>query len=140
MASDEKTGFFVGLLFIFVVAWALNGVPRCGETIGSNELTAVMVSRPVGIRPGLQQEFFWPRPIQQQPGPEASPPQQDHKDTRQAPPSESYSVQEGDTLWRIAARQLGEGRRYKEIVELNAGLVDDENSLAVGTRLIMPAR
>ena len=139
MTSNEKTGFFIGLLFIFVVAWALNGVPRYGETTGSNELTAVMVSRPVGIRPGLQ-EFFSPQPAQGQSVPEASPPQQNHKKTRQAPPAESYIVQEGDTLWRIAARQLGEGRRYKEIAELNAGLVNDENALAVGTQLIIPAR
>jgi len=139
MASDEKTGFCVGLLFILVVAWALNGVPRDGETTGSNELTAVMVSSAVGIRPGLQ-EFFSPQPAQGQSVPEVSPPQQDHHDTRQAPPAEPYIVQEGDTLWRIAARQLGEGRRYKEIAELNTGLVNDENSLAVGTRLIMPAR
>jgi hypothetical protein len=139
MASDEKTGFLIGLLFIFVVAWALNGVPHYGETTGCNELTAVMVSRPVGIRPGLQ-EFFSPQPAQEKSIPEASPSQQDRQDTQQTPHGESYIVQEGDTLWRIAARQLGEGRRYKEIAELNAGLVNDENSLAVGTHLIMPTR
>ena len=137
MASDEKTGFVVGLLFILIVAWALNGVPRYDETTGSNELTAVMVTRPVGIRPGLQ-EFFSPQPVQGQSVSEASPPQQDHKKTQQASPAEPYLVQEGDTLWRIAARQLGEGRRYKEIAVLNAGLVNDENSLAVGMHLIMP--
>ena len=140
MASGEKTGFVIGLLFIFVVAWALNGIPHSGETTGSKELTAAMVSRPIGIRPKLQQEFFRPRPIQQQPGPEASPPKQNNRDAQQTSPAEPYMVQEGDTLWRIAARQLGDGRRYKEIVELNAGLADDENSLAVGTQLIIPAR
>jgi len=49
-------------------------------------------------------------------------------------------VQEGDSLWRIAAEQLGEGSRYIEIAELNAGILDDEDSLVVGTRLRIPAR
>jgi nucleoid-associated protein YgaU len=139
MASDEKTGFIIGLLFISVVAWALNGIPRGIETSGSNELTAAMVSRPVGIRPGLQ-KFFSPKPAQEEPVLETSPPLQDDKDRQYTPPDETYVVQEGDTLWRIAAQQLGEGRRYKEIAELNAGLVKDVNTLAVGTRLTMPPR
>jgi len=139
MASGEKTGFVIGLLFIFVVAWALNGVPHYSETTGSKEMTAVMVSRPVGIRPGLQ-EFFSPPPAQEESVLKASPPKQNNQDAQQTPPAEPYIVREGDTLWRIAARQLGEGRRYKEIATLNASLVDDENSLAVGTRLIMPPR
>lgn len=139
MASDEKTGFVVGLLFILVVAWALNGVPHFSETASSNELTASMASRPTGIRPGLQ-ELFSPQPVQEEPAPEASLTRHGHKDTRPAPPPRSHVVQEGDTLWKIAARKLGEGRRYKEIAELNPGLVKDENTLAVGTILIMPTR
>lgn len=140
MASDEKIGFVIGLLFVFAVAVALNGIPRFGETTASSELTTAMVTRPVGIRPELQPEAFPPQPIQEQPVPEAPPPSQDRRNTRRAPHDEPYVVREGDTLWRIAAQLLGDGRRYKEIVELNAGLVDDENNLAVGMRLIMPAR
>ncbi len=138
MASDEKTGFVIGLLFISVVAWALNGIPRFDETEDSNELTAVMISRPVGIRPKLQ-KVFSPKPAQEEPVPEASPLKQDDN-MRRTPPDETYIVQDGDTLWRIAAQQLGEGHRYKEIAELNAGLLKDENTLTVGTRLTMPPR
>jgi Tfp pilus assembly protein FimV len=140
MVSEEKIGFVIGLLFIIAVAFALNGMPRFGETTASSELTTAMVSRPVGIRPKLQPEFFSPEPIQEQPAPEASPPPQDRPDAQETPQDEPYVVRKGDTLWRIAAKQLGDGRRYKEIVELNSGVISNENSLAVGTRLTLPAR
>ena len=51
-----------------------------------------------------------------------------------------YVVQEGDSLWQIAAQQLGDGSRYKEIVKLNANVLEDENTLSVGTTLKLPAR
>jgi len=54
--------------------------------------------------------------------------------------SEQYVVREGDSLWRIAVEQLGDGTRYKEISELNAGIVEDEDDIPVGLRLKMPAR
>ena len=52
----------------------------------------------------------------------------------------TYVVQEYDSLWQIAVEQLGSGARYTEIVELNADIINDEDTLAVGTRLNMPAR
>ena len=51
-----------------------------------------------------------------------------------------YIVQEDDNLWRIAAAQLGNGSRYKEISKLNANILKDENDLTVGMLLRMPAR
>jgi nucleoid-associated protein YgaU len=51
-----------------------------------------------------------------------------------------YIVQKNDTLWRIAAKQLGNGSRYKEISKLNANILDNENDLTVGMLLRMPAR
>ena len=49
-----------------------------------------------------------------------------------------YVVQDGDSLSRIAAKQLGSSSRYLEIAKLN-GLKDPDN-LTVGTQLKMPAR
>ncbi len=49
-----------------------------------------------------------------------------------------YVVQEGDSLSRIAARQLGDSGRYLEIARLNG--LKDPDSLDVGTPLKMPAR
>jgi len=52
----------------------------------------------------------------------------------------SYTVQQGDSLWQIAAKQLGNGSRYEEIVELNANILENEDSLAVGMCLKLPKR
>jgi len=51
-----------------------------------------------------------------------------------------YVVRRGDSLWRIAAGQLGNGNRYSEIAELNADILDDEDTLDIGMRLKIPAR
>ena len=51
-----------------------------------------------------------------------------------------YTVRDGDSLWKIAANKLGNGRRYTEITKLNADLLLDEDNLAVGMRLKLPAR
>jgi len=51
-----------------------------------------------------------------------------------------YVVREGDSLWRIAAEQLGSGSRYSEIAELNADILYDENALCLGMRLRMPTQ
>lgn len=51
-----------------------------------------------------------------------------------------YVVREGDNLWKIAAQQLGDGSRYREIARLNAGTIGDEDRLLVGMQLKMPGR
>ena len=57
---------------------------------------------------------------------------------RQAEQNKEYVVKEGDSLWRIAAEQLGNGSRCSEIAKLNA--LDSEDNLSVGMCLKMPAR
>ena len=61
-------------------------------------------------------------------------------DGRKAKQSKRYVVREGDSLWKIAAEQLGDGSRYTEIAKLNADILDDEDTLSIGMRLKMPAR
>jgi len=51
-----------------------------------------------------------------------------------------YVVREGDSLWKIAAEQFGNGNRYKEISKLNPDILADEDNLTVGMRLKMPTR
>jgi nucleoid-associated protein YgaU len=50
-----------------------------------------------------------------------------------------YTVKEGDSLWEIAASQLGDGNRYKEIIKLNPNVSAGKN-LAIGTKLKIPTR
>ncbi len=51
-----------------------------------------------------------------------------------------YVVKEGDSLWKIAATQLGDGNRYKDIVKLNSDVLSSEDDIAVGMQLKMPAK
>ena len=51
-----------------------------------------------------------------------------------------YVVKEGDSLWKIAASQLGDGNRYKDIVKLNSDILSTEDDIAVGMQLKMPAK
>ena len=52
----------------------------------------------------------------------------------------SYTVRDGDSLWEIAADQLGDGSRYMEVAKLNDDVLSDEDSLTVGMTLKMPAQ
>jgi nucleoid-associated protein YgaU len=51
-----------------------------------------------------------------------------------------YVVKDNDSLWTIAAEQLGNGGRYKEISKLNADIIVDEDRVSPGMRLRLPAR
>jgi uncharacterized surface protein with fasciclin (FAS1) repeats len=62
---------------------------------------------------------------------------------------ESYTVQRGDTLWAIAQRLLGNGRRFPEIVaatnaanatDPSFARITDPNRIFVGWKLALPAR
>jgi nucleoid-associated protein YgaU len=61
-------------------------------------------------------------------------------DSKTKQSGQHYVVQEGDSLWRIAANQLGDALRYQEIAKLNSDILDDEDTLAVGMRLKLPTR
>jgi hypothetical protein len=50
----------------------------------------------------------------------------------------TYVVKKGDTLPRIAAKQLGDANRWREIARINN--IRDPYHLKVGTRLKIPAR
>lgn len=50
-----------------------------------------------------------------------------------------YVVQAGDTLYRIAARRLGDGKRWREIYEANRSTIgSDPAQLEAGMKLAMP--
>lgn len=50
----------------------------------------------------------------------------------------THVVKKGDTLWALAARELGDGRRWKEIARANG--VKNPRLLQIGTKLRIPGR
>ena len=57
-----------------------------------------------------------------------------------APPETIYTVVPGDSLWKIAAKFLGNGAHYKKIIEANPGkLVDEHTVIHPGDKLKIPA-
>jgi nucleoid-associated protein YgaU len=48
----------------------------------------------------------------------------------------TYRVAKGDSLWKIAARTLGDGNRWREIAELNPRI--DPDRLVEGQTLVLP--
>ena len=57
----------------------------------------------------------------------------------QAPASKTHVVKAGETLWGIAARYYGDGHQWRVLAQRNGLPISDEQSLAVGLRLSVPA-
>lgn len=55
-------------------------------------------------------------------------------------PVKTYTVKEGDSLYRIAAKQLGDGERYKELFEANRTKISKADDIRVGMTLKLPGR
>ena len=53
-------------------------------------------------------------------------------------PNQTYTVQDGDTFYKIAQSQLGDGNRYQEIAQLNPGV--NPTDLQLGSTLNIPAQ
>ena len=53
-----------------------------------------------------------------------------------APPKKTYTVKSGDTLWKIAQSEMGNGNLYKKIVEANG--IPNENLIHPGDVLVIP--
>lgn len=52
-----------------------------------------------------------------------------------------YVVQDGDSLWKIAAGQLGSGARWEEIVKLNTDTLKSKDAtLVIGMQLKLPPK
>jgi 2',3'-cyclic-nucleotide 2'-phosphodiesterase (5'-nucleotidase family) len=52
----------------------------------------------------------------------------------------TYTVKKGDTLSRIAKKELGSYDRYREIYNANRGAIKNPDVLTVGSQLVIPAK
>ena len=55
------------------------------------------------------------------------------------PGTREYTVKDGDSLWKIAANELGNGTRFEEILTLNPNITRT-STLSVGMKIKIPAR
>jgi nucleoid-associated protein YgaU len=81
------------------------------------------------------------------PEPEAAAPAETPAPAEAAAPAESeapadsgrtYTVQSGDSLWKIAEEMYGSGAKYKHIFEANRDLLDDPDRIFPGQVLKIP--
>ena len=52
--------------------------------------------------------------------------------------SETYTVQSGDTLWKISEQVYGDGSSYMKIFEANTGLLENPDQIFPGQELTIP--
>lgn len=50
----------------------------------------------------------------------------------------TYTVQPGDSLWKIAEAQYGDGSKYMKIFEANQPLLEDPDKIHPGQELVIP--
>ena len=49
-----------------------------------------------------------------------------------------YTVEAGDTLWAIALYMYGDGSRWRDLYDLNRGIIDNPNLIEPGQVLNVP--
>jgi len=52
--------------------------------------------------------------------------------------TKKYIIQKNDSLWKISARELGSGHRWKTIYELNKDKIKNPDRLKEGTEILIP--
>ena len=53
---------------------------------------------------------------------------------------QTYTVESGDTLWKIAERFYGNGSHYTTIFEANTDVLEDPDRIYPGQKLVIPKR
>ena len=102
------------------------------EGVGQSLFDAIASSRPAGPQavPETPQAPVAPQPAPETPEPPVAP----------TAPTGTYTVQKGDSLWRIAQRLYGDGRKYALIFEANRAILSDPSKIYVGQVLVIPER
>lgn len=52
--------------------------------------------------------------------------------------TEEYTIQEDDSLWKIAKEKLGKGNRWEYLYEINKDRIKNPNKLKAGTVILIP--
>ncbi len=87
-----------------------------------------------GSRPSAPETRAEPAPAPEPQRPAAPEPADEAASDR----GKTYTVQPGDTLWKIAETHYGSGAKYTEIFDANRDLLDDPNKIYPGQELKIP--
>ena len=66
--------------------------------------------------------------------PQSEPPAAEPEQTQAG----TYTVQSGDTLWKIAEDHYGDGNQFQKIFEANSELLDSPDHILPGQELVIP--
>ncbi|MFJ2959302.1 BTAD domain-containing putative transcriptional regulator [Streptomyces sp. NPDC087270] len=116
------------------------GLAQLGQQHSMESQARPGVAATAQATPG-QQAAAHQAAVQHQSGPSASTAQGGGQSTQQATKFYRINPPEGrhhDSLWEIAQRHLGDGRRYKEIYQLNKDRVQPDGSQLSQASLIRP--
>ncbi|MHC4168877.1 MAG: LysM peptidoglycan-binding domain-containing protein [Planctomycetota bacterium] len=161
MASEAKIGLLLGLVIVFSVAFVLNGLPHFGDTKQGDDLTKVVDSNPIGIRPVVPREVFAGGRTVEKPIAHSQLPIADSSIENQKSKIENSSevfklkpvrpawpkvhvVRKGDSLADIAKRYYGpkEGNRRANVLrifESNRSLLKSPDKIYPGQKLVIPS-
>jgi LysM repeat protein len=114
--SGEQRDRIVGLL---------KGIPGVSGVI--NEINVAAAAPEPAPEPGVEPEAEAVEP-EAGPGGAETP----------AETGRTYTVESGDTLWKIAQNMYGDGSKYMKIFEANASLLDDPDKIFPGQTLQIP--
>ena len=50
----------------------------------------------------------------------------------------TYRLRQGDTLWSLAVRFYGDGKRYHDILAANSTTIPNMNAMPIGATIVLP--
>ena len=162
MASNAKIGLLLGLVIIFLIVFAINGLSGFDNTRDDDEPSLIAIKDPPGIKPDIMLEAFQQRPVTERRTQGTPPP--DDKERFEGQPSRTttpeetdnhtepvkqtwpkvYIVCQGDNLADIAKKFYGpeEGNRranVKRIFQANSKSLESPDKIYPGQKLIIPS-
>lgn len=111
-------------------------VERLGGRIENGEIhlpPAVRIDPPAATPPGRSASTQPPAPAPVVPGPSGV-----HPLSRAA--TREYTVQTGDSAYRIAQREIGSGDDWRLLVDLNPGKITPDGRVRLGQKILVPVR
>jgi nucleoid-associated protein YgaU len=92
----------------------------------------------VGAPPAAEPEPHVEPPAQPAPEPATVNPEAAVPDEADVAAGDTYTVQAGDSLWKISEEQLGSGARYMEIFQANTDILENPDLIKPGQVLKIP--